>query len=234
MGGYRFAVAGAQLVARGSGALWWPDRRLLVVADLHLGKSARMARRGGALLPPYEGVATLERLAAELIALDPAQVVCLGDSFDDPAAADLPEPEAATLAGLRAGRLWVWVAGNHDPDPLPSALAGTRTGALHLDPLVFRHCAEPDARAEISAHYHPKALLAARGQRISRPCFLIDTTRVILPAFGAYTGGLGCTDPVFTQLMGPTARAVLTGLQALPIPMPRHTGPVNPRATTAG
>ena len=111
-------LAGARLAARASGALWWPDERLLCVADLHLGKSERLARRGGALLPPYETAETLDRLAAEIAALAPARVVCLGDSFDDSAAgAALAPDQAARLYALAAGREWIWIAGNHDPAP---------------------------------------------------------------------------------------------------------------------
>ena len=116
-------LAGARLEARASGALWWQAERLLCVADLHLGRSERLARRGGTLLPPYETAETLDRLAAEIAALAPARVVCLGDSFDDGAAAPaLAAADAAVLAALIAGRDWIWVAGNHDP--LPLALAG--------------------------------------------------------------------------------------------------------------
>ena len=112
-------LAGASLVPRPSGALWWPAMRLLCVADLHLGRSERLARRGGALLPPYETAATLDRLAAELAALAPSSVVCLGDSFDDCAAgAALPASERDRLTALIAGRDWTWIAGNHDPAPL--------------------------------------------------------------------------------------------------------------------
>ncbi|MBW6507392.1 MAG: ligase-associated DNA damage response endonuclease PdeM [Rhodobacteraceae bacterium] len=215
MNGHAFDLAGAALVARASGALWWGAQRLLVVSDLHFGKAERLARRGGALLPPYDTQATLARLDAEIDALDPAEVICLGDSFDDLEAADLPVAEALWLARLMAGRAWVWVEGNHDPGPL--ALAGAHIAALQRGPLRFRHIASAGATAgEVSGHYHPKARLGGA----SRPCFLIDRARAILPAFGAYTGGLMCTDPALTALMAPGALAVLTGQRALAIPMP--------------
>lgn len=212
---YSFDFHGARLAARSSGALWWAAHRLLVVSDLHLGKSDRMARRGGALLPPYEGRETLMRLDAEIEALAPATVICLGDSFDDIAGAHLPPDEAMWLARLMAGRDWVWIEGNHDPGPI--SLPGRHMRDLTLDGLVLRHITEPGAQAEISGHYHPKARLAGR----TRPCFLMDEARVILPAFGAYTGGLATTDPALTALMGPKARTVLTGTPLLVIPMPR-------------
>jgi hypothetical protein len=216
MRGYRFELAGTALLARGTGALWWEAQRLLVVSDLHFGKAERIARRGGALLPPYDTAATLARLDAEIAALDPAGVVCLGDSFDDLEAADMPAPEALWLARLMAGREWVWVAGNHDPGPL--AIGGTHVAELARGSLRFRHIAEAEAAAgEVSGHFHPKARLGGT----QRPCFLIDQRRVIMPAFGAYTGGLRCTDPVLAGLMQPGTVAVLTGAQALVLPMPR-------------
>jgi DNA ligase-associated metallophosphoesterase len=204
------------LYARPSGALYWPAQGVLVVSDLHLGKSLRLARRGGALLPPYEGQATLDRLSAEIAALSPATVICLGDSFDDLAAADdLPPAEALFLAGMMAGRDWIWIEGNHDPGPL--ALGGSHRTQWTLGALSFRHIADPAARLEISGHFHPKARLAGR----SHPCFLADRDRILLPAFGAYTGGLRCNDPALGALMRPDALAVLTGPKALAIPMPR-------------
>ncbi len=199
-----------------SGALHWPARRLLAVSDLHLGKSARLARRAGALLPPYETRATLERLDADIAATAPATVICLGDSFDDLAAADSLDPaDSLWLARLMAGREWIWIEGNHDPGPL--ALGGSHRAEVMLGALTFRHIAAPDTNLEISGHYHPKARIAGQ----ARPCFLADPARIILPAYGAYTGGLWCHDPALSGLMQPGALAILTGARALPIPMPR-------------
>ena len=221
MSGYDFTLSGARLTARPSGALWWPDEAVLVVSDLHLGKSERLARRGGALLPPYEVRETLARLAAEIAATGPRTVLCLGDSFDDIAAAGSLDPaDSAELARLMAGRRWLWVEGNHDPGPVE--IGGTHLAEFRLGALAFRHIAEPAARGEISGHYHPKARLSLRGQAVSRPCFLIDACRAILPAFGAYTGGLRCDDPALAGLMGPEAVAVLTGPAARAMPLPRR------------
>ncbi len=221
MTGYDFTCAGADLTALPSGALWWRAERMLAVSDLHLGKSERMARRGGALLPPFETADTLARLDADIAALHPATVVCLGDTFDDRAAAEaLPEEMMLWIARLQAGREWFWVEGNHDPGPL--ALSGTHRAALVQGPLTFRHIADPAARGEVSGHYHPKARIAAPGARISRPCFLIDATRVILPAYGTYTGGLPTDSAVLSDLIGPGARAVLLGKRLHAIPMPRR------------
>lgn len=223
MNTHGFTLAGTTLQARGSGALWWPERCLLAVSDLHLGKSERIARTGGAMLPPYETRDTLARLDAEVAALAPAVVVSLGDSFDDLAAAGgLAEEAVLWLARLMAGRRWIWIAGNHDPGPV--GLGGMHLAELPLAPLVFRHVAKPGASGEVSGHYHPKARVAARGRGVSRPCFLYDSDRVILPAFGTYTGGLRSSDPALAGLMRPEARAVLTGPAARVIPMPGRAG----------
>lgn len=212
MDGQELELAGERLVARASGVLWWPMRRLACVADLHLGKSERMARRAGALLPPYETAETLGRLAAELAALGSETVVCLGDSFDDrQAEAALAAGDRAALAGMMAGRRWIWVAGNHDPGAVPEVAAGD---------LRFRHVAVADAApGEVSGHYHPKLRLAARGRSVSRRCFVHDRRRLILPAFGAYTGGLDADGPVLRGLFGAGAMAVLAGDPCVRVPL---------------
>ncbi len=215
MTGHSFRLNQESLTALPSGALWWEARGLLCVADLHLGKSERMARRGGALLPPYETRDTLDRLAAEISRLRPKQIICLGDNFDDDAAGDALHPQDRdTLIRLMAGRHWVWVAGNHDPGPMD--MGGENRGEVHLVGLTFRHIAgKVDGFGEVSGHYHPKIRISGE----SRPCFLIDSTRVILPAFGTYTGGLTSHGPVLDGIMGPRAIAVLTGNKALAVPM---------------
>jgi DNA ligase-associated metallophosphoesterase len=223
MTGQPVVLAGTRLTARPSGALWWPDARLVCVADLHLGKSERAARRAGALLPPYETTETLDRLGLEIARLAPAVVVCLGDSFDDgEAGAALAPEDAARLAALMAGRDWIWVAGNHDPAPLE--LGGRHLAELRLGPLTFRHQAGDGASGEISGHYHPKLRLPLPGGAVSRPCFLHDARRLILPAFGAYTGGLRTDHPAFAALLGPDARAVLTGDPCLTLPLAALAG----------
>jgi DNA ligase-associated metallophosphoesterase len=199
-----------------SGGLSWPARKTLTVSDLHLGKSERLARRGGTLLPPYETQATLEKLDRDLDATGAETVICLGDSFDDLAAADrLDEACRLWLVRLMAGRDWTWITGNHDPGPIE--IGGTHRAELRLPPFTFRHIAEPQETAEISGHYHPKARLAGQ----SRPCFLADANRLILPAYGAYTGGLRAHDAALTALMARDALAILTGPRVLAIPMPR-------------
>ncbi len=210
--GARITLAGAELFLRPSGALYWPDESLLCVGDLHLGRAERLARRGAGLLPPYETLDTLERLAAEVAALGPRCVICLGDSFDDLLAAEgLEDAALARIGELAAGRRWIWVAGNHDPGP--AGLPGSYRGALSVGPLAFRHVAQakPAPGGEVSAHYHPKGRLARRGIVVTRRCFLVDSHRVILPAFGTYTGGLDASDPVFDRLLDREAQAYLLG-----------------------
>lgn len=230
MSGLPIHFAGARLEARASGALWWPAARLLAVADLHLCKSERLARRGGALLPPYETAATLDRLAAEIATLDPARVVALGDSFDDCAAgAAITDRDADRLTALIAGRAWSWIAGNHDPAPL--ALPGSHRAELAIGPLSFRHVAVRDAApGEVSGHWHPKLRLPLGSGAVTRPCFLVDETRLILPAFGAYTGGLGAGHPALAALLGPRALAVLTGEPTVAVPLARALAKAAPRA----
>jgi DNA ligase-associated metallophosphoesterase len=201
-----FSLNGMRLTALPSGALWWAEQRLLCVSDLHLGKSERMARRAGALLPPYEVAETLFRLEADIAAHSPAKVVCLGDSFDDLAAGyGLDEGARLRLTVLQAGREWVWIEGNHDAGPLD--LGGVHLAELALDGLVFRHIAAQNLAAdcgEISGHYHPKVRLAGQGL----PAFLVGRQRLILPAYGAYTGGMMADRAPLPDLMGPRARAL--------------------------
>lgn len=221
-------LVGARLSLLPSGVLWWPAAGLMAAGDLHLGKAGRTARLGASLLPPYETAETLERLEAEVARLAPRTVLLLGDSFDDTAAADrLADEVVGRLMRLAAGRRWIWIAGNHDPGPL--ALPGSHRAEWREGPLVFRHIAESGAEAgaeagapgfpgEVSAHYHPKARLCLRGQPIARACFLADSARLILPAFGTYTGGLDIRDPAFDALLGREATAFLTGRRITAIP----------------
>jgi len=220
MNGFDFTLSGCPLTALASGALWWPEQRMLVVSDLHLGKSERTARRDGTLLPPYETRDALYRLEAAIDQTSAGTVICLGDSFDDiRASQSLTDDDALWITRLQAGRRWVWVEGNHDP--APPAFGGTHLAELPAPPLILRHIARPGTCGEVSGHYHPKASVSVHGRTITRPCFLIDSERVILPAFGTYTGGLRSTDTAFHALMDTTAVAVMTGPTPQVIPMPR-------------
>lgn len=220
MNGYEFTLAGARLTALGSGALYWRDQKLLCVCDMHLGKTERRARLGEAQLPPYETHDTLSRLQADLDATGATTVVCLGDSFDDAQAARaLLEAEKLWITRLQAGKRWIWIEGNHDPGPVD--LGGAHLHELPLPPLTFRHIARPGRAGEISGHYHPKVTVPVRGRAITRPAFLIDSDRVVMPAYGTYTGGLRSHNDALTDLMRPEALAVLTGNRPHPAPMPR-------------
>jgi len=221
MNDFAFTLLDAKLVARASGALWWPEKGCLVVSDLHLGKSKRVARQGGALLPPYETQDTLLRLDAEIRATGARRVICLGDSFDDlPASREMSDAHRHWLVRLQAGRQWIWIEGNHDPGPI--ALPGTHRAEVRIDGLVLRHIAQPGSTGEISGHYHPKKTVVAGGRPITRRCFLLDEHRVILPAFGSYTGGLATRQSVLANLMQPDALAIMTGEVAVPVPMAGH------------
>lgn len=205
-------INGAALVADASGALYWPAQAMLVVADLHLEKGSGFAQRHGTLLPPYDSAATLQALEGAIGRYAPARVLCLGDSFHDgDAAARLGPAETDRLRGLTARVDWLWIAGNHDPAP-PAGLGGRIEACVAIGPLVFRHEAESGPRSgEISGHFHPKASVATRGRRISARCFVEDGKRMILPAFGAYTGGLDVRDPAIRQHFGRSFMAHVIG-----------------------
>lgn len=212
MNGYHFNFCGTDCVALASGALFLPKHRLLCVSDLHLGKSERIARRSGVMLPPYEVQQTLQKLEDDIASTTPDCVICLGDSFDDlDAATHLTGDMRQWLTTMQAGRSWIWVEGNHDPGPVD--LGGTHRSEVHIASLVFRHIAT-NATAEISGHYHPKHRVAGR----SKPAFLYDQDRMIMPAYGAYTGGLTSHAPDMRKLFRAAPIAILTGHKAIPVP----------------
>lgn len=191
-------VAGISLFADLSGALYWEDERLLVVSDLHLEKGSSFAARG-VLLPPYDTVATLSRLSAVIARHDPRTVIALGDSFHDRDAHDrLSGSDREMIAALQSRRDWVWISGNHDP-ALPADLGGVVASEVAVGAIAFRH--EPTgASGEIAGHLHPKARVTGRGRSVERRCFAGDGIRVVMPAFGAYTGGLSIRDAAFARL----------------------------------
>ena len=191
---------GAELHADPLGVLLWPARRTLVAADLHLEKGSGFARRG-VLLPPYDSAATLARLATAIEAYRPERVICLGDSFHDAGAGDrLGEAERDRLAALTRDVDWIWIAGNHDPEP-PADWGGRVLPDLIDGPLVFRHAATAGpVHGEVSAHYHPKARVKLRARNLTGRCFATDGRRLILPSFGAYTGGLDVLSPDLRRL----------------------------------
>ena len=191
-------IGGVDLVADLSGALFWEGQRLLVVSDLHLEKGSSFAARG-VLLPPYDTVATLSRLASVIARHDPKTVIALGDSFHDRTAHErLSVPDREAIAALQARRDWIWISGNHDP-ALPSGLGGMVAHEVAVGPIAFRH--EPTgAPGEIAGHLHPKARVSTRGRSMERRCFACDGERAVMPAFGAYAGGLSIRDAAFEKV----------------------------------
>jgi hypothetical protein len=199
------AVANTSLVADCAGALYWPDEGVLVVADLHLEKGSSFAARG-VLLPPYDTAATLARLAAVTARYAPRLVIALGDSFhDDGGPARIGAADRAMLRALQRGREWLWLAGNHDPAPV-EGLGGISVGMLAIGALTFRHAPEADAGdGEVAGHLHPLARIAWRGRSVRRRCFASDGRRMVMPAFGAYAGGLNVRDEAFAGVFGTLA-----------------------------
>jgi len=199
-GSLRIGIAGVEATLRASGALWLAAERCLVVADLHLEKGSAYAVRGQ-MLPPYDTTDTLERLQAEIAALSPATVVLLGDTFHDARSEDrLAAADGARLRALAAGRSLVWVVGNHDADG-PRRLPGEAVAELGVGPLTLRH--EPRAGprpGEVAGHLHPAARVRASRGSVRRRCFVTDGERMVLPAFGAYAGGLNVRDLAFAGL----------------------------------
>jgi len=194
------AIAGHACVCDPSGALYLESDRILIVSDLHFEKGSSFARRG-MMLPPYDTATTLAALAKIIARYNPACVISLGDSFHDgQAAARLPALYAAELSALMAGRDWIWITGNHDPEH-PADLPGETFSELALGNLVFRH--EPSKNAspgEIAGHLHPAAKVVRRGQAVQRRCFVSDQSRMIMPAFGAYAGGMNILGRAFHGL----------------------------------
>lgn len=206
-----FEFAGVEAVARPDGALWLPAERTLVVADLHLEKASSLARRG-ALIPPYDSRATLGALRGAIDRHDPRCVLCLGDSFHDgEGPVRLTVQDRRALQDLMNGREWAWIVGNHDPRPA-AGLGGAVAEELSLGRLTFRHEAELEAPAgEVSGHFHPKAIVATGARRVRAPCFITDGRRLILPAFGALTGGLDVFDPAIAGLLAPRFTVFVLG-----------------------
>ena len=201
-GGHRF-------VPLAQGALFWPTRQALLVADLHFEKASWYASRGQ-LLPPYDSVETLARLAALVTATGARELWCLGDSFHDVGGVErMPGAARAALAELTGVCAWTWVVGNHDP-VLGESIGGRVVDEIEVDGVLLRHEAEPtETRPEISGHFHPKLRITVRGRRIARPCFIHSDRKIILPAFGALTGGLDAADPAIGRAVGRPAQALV-------------------------
>lgn len=221
-----FHLNGAELTADPSGVLLWPARRTLVAADLHLEKGSGFARRG-VLLPPFDSTATLARLAAAIEAHRPERVIALGDSFHDSGAGErLGDEDRERLRALTGTVDWVWIAGNHDPEP-PADWGGRVLTELVDGPLLFRHeAAATPVAGEVSGHYHPKARVRLRARSVSGRCFVTDGRRLILPAFGAYTGGLDVLRPDLRRLFARRFEVLLMAAERiLRVPHDRLVAP---------
>lgn len=205
-------IAGERLTADSDGALWWADRQVLAVADLHLEKGSAYAKRTGQMLPPYDSRTTLALLTTLAERYSPKIIICLGDNFhDQDGPARLDAESKKTIYGLMRGRRFVWIEGNHDASAA-AALGGECAPEVEIGPLVFRH--EPQAqgaRGELAGHMHPVASVDTRAQRVRRRCFVSDGMRCVLPAFGAFTGGLDVFDHAFAPLFPREFVAYLLG-----------------------
>ncbi|HEV2748781.1 MAG TPA: ligase-associated DNA damage response endonuclease PdeM [Allosphingosinicella sp.] len=205
----RFSFSGHELMALPQGALFWPARRALIVADLHLEKASWFARLGQ-MLPPYDSMATLGDLAALAVTTDAAEIWCLGDSFHDRQGCDrLPAQARAMLTALTAATRWTWITGNHDPD-FADQCGGAIADEAEVDGLILRHQADPtEGSPELSGHFHPKLRVHHRGRLVSRRCFVATARKLILPAFGSLTGGLDARHPEIVRAVGPDAQALV-------------------------
>ena len=188
---FKFSISENELLALPSGALWWPDQSVLCVSDLHFGKSNRLARKGQSWIPPYENQDTLLRLEKDL--------------------------DATNTKKMQTRREWIWISGNHDPSP--KKLGGTFLESLEIEKLNFQHIASSKKRFEISGHYHPKIRVRVKHQSFTRRCFLVDDKRVIMPAYGTYTGGLYCNRDPLRSIMNQNSIALMTGKEIYPIPI---------------
>jgi len=198
-------VAGVAFEGDPAGALYWPEQGLLAVADLHLEKGSSFAARG-VLLPPYDTAATLARLARLIAHYAPRLVVALGDSFHDGGGPQrIVAVDRAALTALQRRREWIWIAGNHDPEPAQD-IGGSFADTLACGPIVFRHAPRAEqCDGEVAGHLHPVARVTQRGRTTSRRCFAGDGRRLVMPAFGAYTGGLNVRDRAFAQVFATLA-----------------------------
>ncbi len=208
-------LAGERLMLDPAGALFWPSRKTLIVSDLHLEKGSSAATRGS-LLPPWDTRVTLDRLALLMRHWRPERVVALGDSFHDRGGAGRLQPlDQKRLRAMTGYASFLWVLGNHDPAP-PEGIGGDSLPEWQEGPLLFRHEGTVGAAAgEICGHHHPKAHIPARGAVVTRPCFVFDGNRLMLPALGAYTGGLDVRDPAIRRLFPRGGRLFLLGQERL-------------------
>ncbi len=207
----RIVVNGETLVLDASGAAFWPAQSTLIFADLHFEKGSAYARTGQ-FLPPYDTRSTLRRIEKLVAHYRPARVIALGDSFHDAGAEfRLDGEECGRLKALAHATEWVWVEGNHDPNP-PAWLGGRVSSEFGLGGLRFRHLPfEQPCAGEVAGHIHPVARISRGGLSLRRRCFVSDGLRLLLPAFGAYAGGLDITDEAVTSLFAREFAVLIMG-----------------------
>ena len=191
------------------GALFWPARRALLVADLHLEKASWFAK-GGQLLPPYDSIATLADLSLIAASTAAEEIWCLGDSFHDAYGCDrLPAEARELLTRLTGTTRWTWITGNHDPG-FADHCGGRIENEVEAGGIILRHEAVPgEPRPEISGHFHPKLRVSVKGRQVSRRCFVVSPAKIIMPAFGALTGGLDARHPQIMSSVGGNAAALV-------------------------
>ncbi|MGF1474180.1 MAG: ligase-associated DNA damage response endonuclease PdeM [Geminicoccaceae bacterium] len=221
------------LLLDASGAVFWPSQSTLLVADLHLEKASAFARQGQ-LLPPYDTRSTLDKLARTVLAFRPERVISLGDGLHHPSGwGTLDAADRRQLDALAQVCTWQWLAGNHDPDP-PQSHGCFVGDHLTLGALDLRHHPSRQIeRAEIAGHLHPRACLRFRGRRIARRCFATDGRRLIMPAFGAFAGGLDVLEPVFQSLFQGAFTAFFTGRRGPPRAIPSNRLEPSARAASS-
>ena len=205
----RFSFCGHELMALAQGALFWPSRRALLVADLHFEKASWFARLGQ-MLPPYDSIATLADLTALAVSTGAREIWCLGDSFHDRHGCErLPARAREMLVALTGATRWTWITGNHDPG-IADHCGGAIVEEAEVEGLLLRHEADPaEPRPELSGHFHPKLRIHHRGRQVSRRCFVATERKLILPAFGSLTGGLDAGHPEIVRAVGPKAEALV-------------------------
>ncbi|SFP87593.1 ligase-associated DNA damage response endonuclease PdeM [Sphingomonas rubra] len=204
-----FSFGGQEWRATAAGALFWPARAALMVADLHLEKGSWYATKGQ-LLPPYDSLATLSALAEVVAAVGAREVWCLGDSFHDVGGCErLPAAAQDMLRALTGATAWTWITGNHDP-VIVDRCGGEVVDEAVVDGVVLRHEADPrETRPELSGHFHPKLRVRVRGRQVARRCYVASATKLVLPAFGSLTGGLDVDHPALRRALGGVAQALV-------------------------
>ncbi len=203
-------ISGQIFIPDRSGALYFPDQQSLVVADLHFEKGSSFAKSLNHI-PPYDTRTTLRNLIDVCKRYDPRRIIALGDSFHDTYAhRRLNSVDSEAIQSLTDAHDWIWITGNHDPRP-PVGFSGHVEEEISLGALTLRHEPQPYPQSEIAGHLHPCAVLFVRGRRFRRRCFASNGDRIVMPSFGAYTGGLNVLDVAFSSVFADRFQVWLIG-----------------------